>query len=83
MWFCSLSPTDAKLATCSDDGTVRIFDFIRCSEEFILRGNSRLTLVCMCCCGKAETKSIGTFDLKGGLRVMVDRSDGVRAFQWG
>jgi len=34
----SLSPTDAKLATCSDDGTVRIFDFIRCSEEFILRG---------------------------------------------
>jgi len=35
----SLSPTDTKLATCSDDGTVRIFDFIRCSEEFILRGH--------------------------------------------
>ena len=38
LYDCSLSPTDAKLATCSDDGTVRIFDFIRCSEEFILRG---------------------------------------------
>lgn len=34
----SFSPTDAKLATCSDDGTVRVFDFLRSSEEFILRG---------------------------------------------
>lgn len=41
MWLdnpCSLSPTDAKLATCSDDGTVRTFDFVHCSEEYILRG---------------------------------------------
>jgi len=34
----SLSPMDTKLATCSDDGTIRTFDFIQCSEEFILRG---------------------------------------------
>ena len=34
----SFSPTDTKLATCSDDGTVRIWDFIRSAEEFILRG---------------------------------------------
>jgi polyadenylation factor subunit 2 len=27
------------LATCSDDGTVRVFDFLRSSEEFILRGH--------------------------------------------
>lgn len=39
----SLSPTDVKLATGSDDGTIRTFDFIRCSEEFILRGISTLT----------------------------------------
>ena len=39
----SFSPTDSKLATSSVDGTVRIFDFISCSEEFILRG-TKLTL---------------------------------------
>ncbi len=27
------SPTDAKFASCSDDGTVRIWDFQRCEEE--------------------------------------------------
>ena len=31
-----VSPTVVELVTCSDDGTVRIFDFIHCSEEFIL-----------------------------------------------
>ena len=36
--YSSFSPTDTKLATCSEDGTVRTFDFIRCAEEFILRG---------------------------------------------
>ncbi|KAL6432889.1 hypothetical protein ACFW04_006322 [Cataglyphis niger] len=35
----SFSPTDHKLATCSDDGTVRIWDFLRCHEERILRGH--------------------------------------------
>ena len=34
----SFSPSDHKLATCSDDGTVRIWDFIRCYEEKVLRG---------------------------------------------
>lgn len=37
--ICSFSPTDQKLASCSDDGTVRIWDFVRCQEEKILRGN--------------------------------------------
>lgn len=36
--YFSFSPTDHKLATCSDDGTVRIWDFLRCHEERILRG---------------------------------------------
>ena len=36
----SFSPTDNKFATCSDDGTVRIWDFMRCHEERILRGQS-------------------------------------------
>ncbi|XP_048103122.1 pre-mRNA 3' end processing protein WDR33 isoform X2 [Alosa alosa] len=35
----SFSPTDNKFATCSDDGTVRIWDFLRCHEERILRGH--------------------------------------------
>ena len=36
----SFCPTDAKFASCSDDGTVRIWDFLRCHEERILRGMS-------------------------------------------
>ena len=36
----SFCPTDAKFATCSDDGTVRVWDFLRCHEERILRGTS-------------------------------------------
>lgn len=44
-WFSSccvfsFSPTDNKFATCSDDGTVRIWDFLRCHEERILRGRT-------------------------------------------
>lgn len=35
----SFSPSDSKLVTCSDDGTLRIFDFYRCQEERILRGH--------------------------------------------
>ncbi|XP_070560840.1 pre-mRNA 3' end processing protein WDR33-like [Ptychodera flava] len=35
----SFCPTDNKFATCSDDGTVRIWDFLRCHEERILRGH--------------------------------------------
>ena len=42
----SFSPTDQKLASCSDDGTVRIWDFVHCHEEKILRGKkSHLTVV--------------------------------------
>jgi polyadenylation factor subunit 2 len=35
----SFCPTDAKFASCSDDGTVRIWDFQRCHEERVLRGH--------------------------------------------
>ncbi|XP_023240322.1 pre-mRNA 3' end processing protein WDR33-like [Centruroides sculpturatus] len=35
----SFCPTDTKFTTCSDDGTVRIWDFLRCYEEKILRGH--------------------------------------------
>lgn len=36
--FCSFCPLDQKFASCSDDGTVRIWDFLKCQEERILRG---------------------------------------------
>ena len=35
----SFSPTDAKFASCSDDGTVRVWDFFSCIEERVLRGH--------------------------------------------
>lgn len=35
----SFCPTDNKYVTCSDDGTVRIWDFVRCYEERVLRGH--------------------------------------------
>eukprot|EP00884_Botryococcus_braunii_P007577 jgi/Botrbrau1/16820/Bobra.150_2s0047.1 len=35
----SMSPTDLKFATCSDDSTVRIWDFARCSEDSTLSGH--------------------------------------------
>ena len=35
----SFSPTDAKFASCSDDGTVRVWDFFSCQEERVLRGH--------------------------------------------
>ncbi|KAH9499370.1 WD repeat-containing protein 33 [Bulinus truncatus] len=35
----SFCPSDTKFASCSDDGTVRIWDFMRCHEERILRGH--------------------------------------------
>ena len=53
-----LSPTDAKLATCSDDGTVRIFDFIRCSEEFILRGKYTERWLAPACAGREGEISV-------------------------
>lgn len=34
----SFCPVDTKFVTCSDDGTVRIWDFLKCFEEKILRG---------------------------------------------
>ncbi|ETN84641.1 hypothetical protein NECAME_06802 [Necator americanus] len=35
----SFAPTDVKLASASDDGTVRIWDFARCIEERAMRGH--------------------------------------------
>ncbi|KAF2880187.1 hypothetical protein ILUMI_25988 [Ignelater luminosus] len=35
----SFSPSDSKFVTCSDDGTLRIWDFLRYQEERILRGH--------------------------------------------
>uniref|UniRef100_A0A1Q3F3G3 Putative wd40 domain protein n=1 Tax=Culex tarsalis TaxID=7177 RepID=A0A1Q3F3G3_CULTA len=35
----SFSPSDSKFASCSDDGTVRVWDFYRCQEERVLRGH--------------------------------------------
>ncbi|CAH1115607.1 unnamed protein product [Psylliodes chrysocephalus] len=35
----SFSPSDNKFVTCSDDGTLRIWDFFRYQEERILRGH--------------------------------------------
>jgi polyadenylation factor subunit 2 len=35
----SFSPTDSKFASCSDDGTIRIWDFQKCYEERVLRGH--------------------------------------------
>ncbi|EDV24170.1 uncharacterized protein TRIADDRAFT_26233 [Trichoplax adhaerens] len=35
----SFCPTDIKFTTCSDDGTVKIWDFLRCEEEVTLRGH--------------------------------------------
>ncbi|XP_014673749.1 PREDICTED: pre-mRNA 3' end processing protein WDR33-like [Priapulus caudatus] len=35
----SFCPTDNKFASSSDDGTVRVWDFLRCHEEKILRGH--------------------------------------------
>jgi len=35
----SFCPSDTKYASCSDDATVRVWDFIRCTEERILRGH--------------------------------------------
>lgn len=35
----SFSPTDNKFVTCSDDGTLRVWDFYRCAEEKVLRGH--------------------------------------------
>ena len=34
----SFSPNDSKMITCSDDSTVRVWDFLHCHEEQVLRG---------------------------------------------
>ena len=62
----AVSPTDVKLVTCSDDGMVRIFNFIHCSEEFIiLRGNAHTLVLfahvmCGVKCGCSRNQSIRT-----------------------
>ena len=38
----SFSPTDAKFATGSDDGTVGVWDFLRSDEERVMRGECLL-----------------------------------------
>ncbi|KAF1764738.1 hypothetical protein GCK72_004688 [Caenorhabditis remanei] len=35
----AFAPTDVKFATASDDGTARVWDFARYSEERVLRGH--------------------------------------------
>lgn len=35
----SFAPTDIKLVSASDDGTARIWDFARCTEERALKGH--------------------------------------------
>ena len=35
----TFSPTDQKFASCSDDSTVRVWDFLTCAEKAILRGH--------------------------------------------
>lgn len=34
----SFSPTDMKIASCSDDVTLKIWDFARCTTEHVLTG---------------------------------------------
>ena len=36
--LCSFSSTDLKFCSCSDDGTVKVWDFARCQEERSLAG---------------------------------------------
>ncbi|KAF2077962.1 hypothetical protein CYY_000762 [Polysphondylium violaceum] len=35
----SFSPTDFKIASCSDDVTIKIWDFARCKEEKVITGH--------------------------------------------
>ena len=39
MYIFSFSPTDAKFVSCSDDVTLKIWDFGRCKEENVLTGH--------------------------------------------
>lgn len=41
----SFSPTDQKMVSCSDDGTLRVWDFARCHEERVLRGKYKKKLM--------------------------------------
>jgi len=34
----SFAPSDQKFASCSDDGTLKIWDFAQCREERVLEG---------------------------------------------
>lgn len=43
----SFSPSDTKLATCSDDATIRIWDFNGAREERMLTG---MHVISCCAC---------------------------------
>jgi polyadenylation factor subunit 2 len=43
----SFSPTDLKFVTCSDDGTLRVWDFMQCYGEQTLRGHGA-DVKCVC-----------------------------------
>ncbi|OXA57029.1 Flowering time control protein FY [Folsomia candida] len=49
----TFSPSDQKFASCSDDGTVRVWDFYTCYEEKVLRGHG------------ADVKSVDWHPYKG------------------
>ncbi|PRD28991.1 UNVERIFIED_CONTAM: pre-mRNA 3' end processing protein WDR33, partial [Trichonephila clavipes] len=51
----SFCPVDTKFVTCSDDGTVRIWDFLRCLEEKILRGKKFDVVNCF------KSQKVGSF----------------------
>ena len=73
----SFSPTDAKLATGSDDGSVKVWDFYRSSEELALRGHGGEVRAvawhpskCLLATGsKDSTQPIKLWDPKSGTAI--------------
>ncbi len=44
--FFSFSPSDMKFVTCSDDVTIKIWDFAKCTEESVLTGIIYFGIMC-------------------------------------